>query len=52
MTVVDLVQSGIALLLLCLNLADVRLQFTPLRFAHGSATFPQISKSMRSVLGR
>jgi hypothetical protein len=32
-TVVDLVQSGIAFLLLCLNLGDVRPQFTPLGVA-------------------
>ncbi|MGO9034138.1 hypothetical protein [Mycobacterium sp.] len=48
MAVIDLVQSGIAFLLLCLNLSDVRLQLAPLGFAHGSATFPQ----MRELLPR
>jgi hypothetical protein len=40
--VVDLVQSGIAFLLLCLNLGGVRPQFTPLGVARGSATRTQM----------
>jgi hypothetical protein len=41
-TVLDLVQLGIPGLLLCLNLSDVRLELTPLGFARGSWTLPQV----------
>jgi hypothetical protein len=40
--VVDLVQSGIALLLLCLNLGDMRLQCTLPGFERGRGTLPQM----------
>ncbi len=50
--VVDLVQSGIVLLLRCLNLSDVRSQLTPLGFAHGSATFPQMRELLSDLFDR
>ncbi len=41
MTVVDFVQCGIAFLLLCLNLGDVRLELKPLCFACRDAAMTQ-----------
>jgi hypothetical protein len=52
LTVVDHVQSGIALLLLCLNLSDVRLQCMLPCFERGSGTFPQMCELLPRLFDR
>jgi hypothetical protein len=49
-TVVDRVQSGIAFLLLCLNLGDARLQFTSLGFARGSGPLAEMCELLPDLL--
>jgi hypothetical protein len=50
--VVDHVQSGIALLLLCPNPSDVRLQLTLLGFVRGSTTLPQMCELLPGLFDR
>jgi hypothetical protein len=50
--VVDLVQSGVALPLFCLNLSDVRPQWTLSGFVPGSTTLPQMCELLPGLFDR